>query len=718
MVSRLEQAVEHHRAGRLSQAEAIYREVVAAEPRQAGALYLLGLLLHGRGAVEEAEGFYRRALEWNPAHAEAHAKLGVLVQARGERAEAEACCRRAVRLEESSAAAHLDLGLVLRAQGRNREAEACLRRALELDSGHPQALAALAEILVGRGDAQEAEAAARKALEREPENPAAHNNLGVVLLATNRGAEAAACFERAIQLSPDYADAHAHLGLVHQHQLRFDEAEVCHRQALAANPRHALALDWLGNTLKDQGRAEEAVECYRKAREVDPSPGLAAKLALTLPVIMDSRDEMLSWRERFQQELDKLLNAGLRLKDPSSEVNASNFYLAYHGMNDRPLLEKVARFYRQACPSLGWQAPLRPRQGRMRVGFLSKYLYKHTIGKLYRGLIERLSRERFEVVVFQLGPQDWVSEAIGRSADRRVVLAGSLARLREQVAAEGLDVLFYPDVGMCSELYYLAYARLARVQCVSWGHPVTTGLDSIDYFLSSEGLETAGAEEHYTERLIRFRKLPCYYYRPMAFLAGRSQFGLEEDWKVYLCPQTLFKLHPDFDPIFREILERDERGRLVLIRGVSRHWTGKLRARLERTLGRAAERVLFIERVSQGQFPSLLAGADAILDTAPFGGGNTSYEAFAVGAPIVTWPGEFLRGRVTAACYRQMGVDEGVVSSAREYVETALRLANDRDWRQDLGRRIRERSAALYEDREALAEMEQFLEAAVKGAEP
>ena len=114
------------------------------------------------------------------------------------------------------------------------------------------------------------------------------------------------------------------------------------------------------------------------------------------------------------------------------------------------------------------------------------------------------------------------------------------------------------------------------------------------------------------------------------------------------------------------------------------------------------------------EYLSLLIIADAILDIPTFSGGNSSFEAFAMGAPIVTWPQEFMRGRVTAAFYKQMGLSDLIAADASSYVELALRLAQDRDFKERMQADIRENSDKLYERHELVREMESFFIAAYK----
>ena len=308
------------------------------------------------------------------------------------------------------------------------------------------------------------------------------------------------------------------------------------------------------------------------------------------------------------------------------------------------------------------------------------------------------------------GKVDAASAAIDRSADRAIRLPDRLAAARQRIAAEALDVLFDPDIGEASLTYLLAFARLAPVQCVTWGIPVTTGIPTMDYFLSSAALEPEGSEVHYTERLHRFRHLPAYFHPPAAppGTLTRAALGIEADARLYVCPQSLFKLHPDYDAILGEILRRDPGGRLVLIEGQSARWSRDWCERFARACPDVSERVRCVRRLSNAEFLDLLCMADALLDSLPFGGGTTSYAALGLGAPIVTLPGAFMRGRVTYGCYQQLGVTDCVAASPEAYVELAVHLANTPAWRAELGARLTAERARLFEDLGVVREIEDF----------
>ncbi len=642
------------------------------------------MLAHGK--LADAERSYRQALALAPNDAEAWANLGCTMWRLDRLAEAEASLGRAIALRPEFAAAHNNLGGVLEALGRLEEASLQYRDAINHDPDQAQPLC----------------------------------NLGAVLHRLGRFEQAKAAYARALTLKPGFAEAWSNLGAAFLAQREFNESESCLRRAMELSPRNRQVLSNLGDVLRIQGKFSQAVEIYRKALATDPDnvPQMV-KLALAQEVILDSRESALARRAEVLQSLDDLLARNVQLSDPHHEVGMTNFYFAYQDVNDIELQSLSAKFYLNACPRLGWSAPHcsapRASEARLRIGFLSASLFEHTIGKFYTGIIQKLSRERFEVAV--IGPPhdpDPISEAIRRDADRSVEIPHDLYPARDLIAAERLDILFYPDLGMTPLTYHLAFARLAPVQCVSWGHPVTTGIPAIDYFISAKSIEPPDAQLHYSERLVLLDRLPTYYWRPHhpATPFTRAEFGFPDDARLYVCPQSLFKLHPDFDVVLATLLRRDPKARLLLLSGIHQHWDRLLSARIARGFPDIADRVVFVPRIPQAQFFRLLMMADVILDPPFFGGGNSSYEAFAMGLPIVTWPGQFMRGRVTEGCYRQMGFMELVADSLDSYVEIALRLANDGDWREQVKNEIATRSAVLYEDASVVTEMEDFLCAA------
>jgi predicted O-linked N-acetylglucosamine transferase (SPINDLY family) len=261
--------------------------------------------------------------------------------------------------------------------------------------------------------------------------------------------------------------------------------------------------------------------------------------------------------------------------------------------------------------------------------------------------------------------------------------------------------------------YFLSFARLAPTQVATWGHPLTTGIPNIDYFISSRELEVEDAESHYTEQLVKLEELNTYYIRPACRdLITKDLLGVAKAATLYICPQTLFKFHPDFDPIVERILDADPTGQLVLIEGHCARHTRLLRERIERTIPKVANRIRFIPRLSQEQFLSLVKTADVMLDPTHFGGGSTTIQALSFGTPVVTLPSKFLRGRISYACYRHMGLSELIAKDVDHYCEIATNLGRSAEMRAALRPELATKSEVLFSNEKVIVECENFLEMA------
>jgi tetratricopeptide (TPR) repeat protein/SAM-dependent methyltransferase len=250
----------HHRAGRLAQAEACYRGILAAEPANVTALHLLGLLAHQSGQPQAAVDLYARAIAVNDRVPELFGDLGHALHALGRLPEAADSCRRALALRSDYVPAHNDLGVILMTQGFAREAEACWRTAIALRPDHPDAHSNLGSALCAQGSPAEAEACCRRTLALAPDHAFAHNNLGNALNDQGRWDEAKACYRRAIALSPDFAEPHNNLGRTLEEKGRLAEAEACYRRALELKPDYAEAIVNLGNMLIDRGDIAMALD--------------------------------------------------------------------------------------------------------------------------------------------------------------------------------------------------------------------------------------------------------------------------------------------------------------------------------------------------------------------------------------------------------------------------------------------------------------------------
>jgi protein O-GlcNAc transferase len=664
-----------------AKAKGHWQTVLQLVPGDADAAYGLAQALHAEGDLVSASSLYEQLVAASPGRDDAWTNLGALREALGDAQGAEMAYRAAWEQAPGNLAAGFNLGRLLVDQGAAADGLRILQAVAAAAPADSDVQLALATALAAVNDLTGAEALCQQLIASGPSAERAWLTLGNIRQAADQLDGAAEAYAHAVGLRPDYVPAWRNLGSV--------------RMAV--------------------GKIDEAATAFAKAQQLQFDPGIAFREALMLPPLPPTATAIRAARKRYQRGLERLRDQQVSLSDPLTEVGSTSFYLAYHGVNDRQLQLDTAKLYLQACPSLGWTAPhigeVRPAGGKLRIGFASAFLRRHTIGRLYGQFIARLDRSRFEVWVFQTPGDDPLASEIAAAADHHIVLTGDLAAMRVQIAGARLDALIYPDIGMEPTSYFLAFARLATVQAVLWGHPMTTGIPNVDYFLSAAAMETPSAQAHYSEDVVCLPSVNTFFRRPEPPQPGkdRSDLGLPETGGLYVCPQSLFKFHPDFDRACMAILDRDPTGTLVLLQDSARHWQDILQQRFETLSPTAARRVRFLPRLNESDFFSLLRSADVLLDPIHFGGGNTTLEAFAMGTPVVTLPSDYLRGRITYALYQQMGMDDLIATDATQFVALATAVVADPAWRQALSDRIVAAWPTVFERDEAVQELADFL---------
>jgi protein O-GlcNAc transferase len=704
--------------GRLDEAANIFQELLRRQPADAGVFNNLGLVRAQQGRWHEAAAFYRQALTIQPDFAATRQNLAHAQQMTGQSYQPPVAAppQRVPGIVEANA--HNDRGVQLAQQGKYDEAAQEFERALQIRPTDTNALSNLGNIYFYAGDYDTAIERYRQAVSLKPDYAEAHSNLGNLLLLKGRVDEALFHCRESVRLKPEFPGGYLNLGNALREKAQVDESIASYRQVLRLLPDNPDAHSNLAGLFKDQGDIEQATVHYKQAVRLKPSSALRILLDTLLPTLYQSKDDLMAWRNKLAGNVRRLREEGIT-QDVTNETAQPPFFLAYQGFNDRDLQREITQLYTAPPQPLPRGSVARGAKGKIKVGFISKYFKMHTIGHWMRGLVAQLARDDFDVTVFSVGHYDDENARFFKQhADRYLVVPKHLPTARRLIAEQNLDVLLYTDIGMDQVTYSLAFSRLAPVQCVTVGHPVTTGIDTIDYYISSEQLETDEAQDHYTEKLVRLKILPIYFYRPefRGLLKKKQDFGLADDDHVYACLQTAFKFHPEFDELLAGILRGDPRAKIVLSRWSVPRWEHLLRERFAATLPDVADRIHFLPMLSYQEYLNVLALADVQLDTLHFGGGSTSYDGFTVGTPIVTVPTRFLRGRITLSLYKQMEIMDCVAASPQEYVDIAVRLGQNEDQRASLRKKILAANEVLFENSAGVRELEQFLREAVSKA--
>ena len=713
-------------------------------------LYFSGLMASRQGRLDEAIAALNKAIGIAPGFMEATIALGSSLGQAGRHEDAWRSLTQASRSFPQSHLVQFNLGVAALQFSRAEDAVRAFQAASRLEPGNVDAWAYLGLALIRLDRHDEALMAANTGLAVTADHAFARQVAGDALQLLDRSAEAYPHYAEAARLAPHDPDpaicaAQAMIGMGRPDLARAALEEIVQRFPDSHTARLVLARACMDNSKPEQAIAQWSAVAERQPERGDVwsllgqgrilvgdfAAGVSAleraiglgevdarfHLATALPGIPMDRQEIGRARERFLTETNSL-TASLGAGDGHKISSGGTFLLAYHDEDSLHHRRAYGQLMQAAMPRLRYNAPhcenwRSPQRRRPRVGFVSRHLFDHTIHDLFRGTILGLDQDRFEsVLLFPPGPSDGVRADLHGRAECSIDLPNDIFAAQRMIGDAELDALIFLDVGMQPEWDLLAYGRLAPLQATFWGHPETTGIPTMDAFLSCDAMEPANGEEHYWERLVRLPG-PSLLIGPLAEPAvtgNRADFGLPEGATLYICPQSLFKLHPDFDRGLAEILRADHKAVVVLLKSPSEAMADHWLARFRLSAPDVADRIHFLSFVPKQAFPALLSVCDVMLDPFHYSGGHTTLTAFSVGLPVVTWPGRFMRGRHAFGFCQLMGMDELIAPDQSQYVTRAVSIANDRDHRrrlsQDIGQKARE---CLFNDHQSLIALQNWL---------
>lgn len=702
-----------------------YQAVLKRQPRNPDALYLFGLVMYRQGKVRQAIDQVMQAIDFAPEHVLAHASLAQIYQDQSDHKRAVLYFRRATQLDPTIPGLFNGLGLSLASLGKEQAALKAFIRALELKPDILEVLNNLGNLQRTLGNLDEAEKCYLHCLEIQADFVQALNNLGVLYQQQQKPMRAIKHFEAAIGIKSDYAEAHNNLGAALNDQGETDCALDHFLQAIEINPSFSEAYINAGMAQQNLGQHVSARAVLDHAIQIEPENLTArwARCVSELESVYATTEAIDVARRGYETRLNDLLSR-VDLDDPRQSMWAvaatssmQPFLLPYQGQDDRKLQSIYGDFICKGMqPPESAQLPSTRKPGPLRVGIVSAFFYNHSNWKVpIQGWLRYLAGQ-FEVIVYYTGARQDRVTAEAKALSARFHSGLSAQQFSVAIQEDDIDFLIYPELGMHPVTTWLAIQRLAKIQCASWGHPVTTGLPSIDYFLSSDLMEPEGAQSHYREKLIRLPGLSFSWTLPDYDEAKtktpcREQFGLGRDEIICLCVQNLSKYLPRHDTMLVGIASQVPQSRMVFIEGAKNTtslFKNRLRACFEHARLDFNKQVLFLPRLNRDEYHALNLIADIFLDTSQWSGCNSTLEALNCNLPVVTLPGQWMRGRHSYAFYRKMQYEALIARDEKHYIELAVHLAKDAAWREEQRQKISRVKFRLVEDDEpvcALAEM-------------
>jgi protein O-GlcNAc transferase len=656
---------------------------------------------------------------------------------RGNLQQSEDICREILIVQPNDVDLQNHLGNILRAKGNPDAAIAQYQKAIEINSNFAGSYYNLGNVLKEKGKLDEAITCYQKAIDLDPIYIGSYVNLGTVLQAKGKLDEAITYFQKALQLNPEDAYAYNNLGTVLQAKGKLDEAITYFQKALQLNPNLAEVYDNLGNVLREEGRQDEALDAYNNALNCNPKyiRALWARCMSQLPIIYPDQSSIQEARKRYYNELTKLQE--LKLENPSDIEEAARavgsyqpFYLAYQGFNDRDLQQiygnLVCNIMALRYPQFSVRpiVPVRTNGQPLRVGIVSGYFRFHSVWKIIiKNWIANLDKNKISLYGYYTGnKKDSETEKARHFFVKFVEDIYSFDDLCKIISNDNLDVMIYPEIGMDSTTLKLAALRLAPIQCASWGHPDTSGLPTIDYYLSGELMETSDSDAYYSEHLIRLPNLSVYY-TPQEFSGiemNRETFGLRPNSVLYHCCQTLFKFLPQYDVIFPRIAQQvGDCQFLFSSLPKSSFVIEQFRTRIHKAFKQfdlnPAEHVIFLPHLDPPKYSSLNKMCDIFLDPIGWSGCTSTLGAIDCNLPVIALPYFLMRGRESSAILNMLGLQETIANSVDDYASLAIKLGKDPKLRCQISDKIARNKHIIYRDRTCVTALEDFLETVVEG---
>ena len=647
-------AMQHHQAGRLAEAEGLYRQILVVNPRHGDALHLLGVIAHQVGRSDAAIDLIRQALQSLPGFAEAHNRLG----------------------------------MALFSQGRIEEAVASYHRAIKLDPNHAKALNNLGAALRRLGGLDEAVAASREAIRIDPNFADAHNNLGVAFLEQRRLDESAAACREAIRLNPNDPVPHYNLGNTLNEQKQFDGAISAYQHALRLNPDYTRARMNLGNVMEKHGQLDGALECFRRVAELHPEfAGAHNNLANIL------------WNQGRTEEAIADYERAVQLEPASSAMHSSLLAALHYSPATTParLLAAHAEYDRRHCAPLRstWREHrnLPDPDRRLKVGYLSPDFRRNVVSHFLLPVLEAHDHRQFEIHCYATAQRtDAITDRFRASADVwRDAGALSDEALAEQIREDEIDILVDLSQHMPGNRLPVFARKPAPVQVAWIGHPWSTGVTAIDYRLTDAHMEPEGAA--WSESVEEPVRLPdsWFCFDPLDETPDPGELpALRAGYVTFGCLNNFSRVNEDVLALWARVLHAVKDSRLLL-----RCPAGATQARALRSLesqGIESGRVELVGWTpSRAELERRFERMDIALDPFPCNGGTTTCDTLWMGVPVLTLPGEVVVARIGLSILSAAGLADFVAHSEDDFVRLAARLAKDVPHLAQVRRTMRER---------------------------
>ena len=639
----LERALQCQIARNLPMAEALYRQVLERQPRNVEALHHLGMILHGKtDAANKSEGIklVEKSLKLLPGNLNFIINLSTLYIATEDWANASRLCKTVISSRPTFAGGHHNMGCVLQRLGKNAEAEVCFLRAIQLD----------------------------------PKNANSYACLGIVYEGQRRFDAAKAQYGLALSIDDNCYDALAGLGKILQFSAQFDASCQCLMRAVQLRPSICNNYTYLADSLAVLGQYSEALQILLRGLQIDKNHyGCRSQLILIYGFLGRYEEATLAFVQlKALGTLPITLWSNYlltKLYDPAISAEALfELHAEFGRAIEAPHRANLPKFIRNIEPNR-----------RIRIGYVSGDFHKHSVANFILPILENHDHSKFEIYCYSNNAMvDETTHAIISVVDRwQPIVVLSEIEIRDKIRADELDILIDLSGHTGRNILGILAQKLAPIQVTWIGYPGTTGLTAIDYRITDANLDPVGITDRYhTEKLLRL-PISNATFRPEANSPDVSELpALKNGYLTFACLNLSKKINASVVACWAPILLALPTAKLILCDTGDADVAARV-LQMFAQHGVQASQLQTKPRSSLLDFLALHREIDLALDPFPYNGGTTNLHALWMGVPMLTLPGATTVSNVGAAVLRPLQLDEFIATSAIDYAQKAISMANN-----------------------------------------
>jgi len=563
-----------------------------------------------------------------------------------------------------------------------------------------------------------------KAIAIDKDNVIILNNYANALKEIGEIDKALKNYNKAIEIAPDYVEALFNRTDLHREIMNFSEAFKDINLVLNYE-KNSQNYCIKGHVARDMCRAEESDEAFKEAKIHDET-SIEANWCLPfsglIPIYNTEKiDEIILGIEDKLIELKKWIIKNKKLKNMETGVGAIlPFYLAYQSGDNKKILE----YYGDMCCEVmkEWQERNEYKlektntNNKIKIGIVSAHVKNHSVwNAITKGILLKLNKKLFSIHIFNMGKTTDLETNIAiNNSESYHHNVGELADWHRCLVDNNCDILIYPEIGMHALTFQLACTRIAKLQLCMWGHPETSGLKTMDYFITAEMFENENSEKNYSEKLIKLPNLGTYLLSPKNknFNVTEFEYFKKENVPIIICAGALHKYEPKNDWLFIEIIKKCKKVKFLFF-SQNKDWEKKFFERMQieffKNYLEINSYLQIIPFLDESNFSNVLSKGAIYLDSIGFSGFNTAIKAIEESLPIVSLNNDRLKGNLANALLLRLDLRELIANSYDEYFEIINKILNDENYRQLIIKKIQENKKNIYEDEEVINSLENFI---------